>query len=420
MKNISKKLVALFLSVVMLLSMGTVAFAGVEYSIEDAYAECAELYPEFVDRILAEGVTEDQIIAFLEAVQEYLLNLNEEVTEENFEEHIIGAVNQTIGLRQHRFVRDALIEAFPEAVLEGAKGNISDEFLPLVETIKAIIFGNGMLDEETEPTEEETVPTEEDTTEPTEAPTEKESEPTEEATEAPTEEETKKPTTGGGGGGGFDVEDAEDVTEAPTEKPTAPKITFSDMNQAPWAEKAVYALADRRIINGYPDGTFKPNNPVTRAEFSKIIVLVSGRYTPAVETYTSNFTDVPVKDWSYSYVSAAHKFGFIKGRSETIFDPNSNITRADLCLIVYRYIKTLNSEFKAKTNADGTPITFADAASVPVWDVEAVNALYSNGVAPLRDVANNKFDPTAPATRAECALIVYNATNVALGLPITK
>ncbi len=427
MKNIFKKLTALTLALVMLLAMAPSVNAGVEYSVEDAYEECAALYPEFVDAVLEKGATEANIIRFLYDLQDYLLNVGEEITEENFESYVLEAINDLMSKRAHIKLRDALVGAFPGAVLDGAEGIIAPEFEPIVETIKRIIFDNGLLDEGVDDENQTTEP-EEETTEPEVTPTEPEVTPTEPEV-TPTEPEVKptepevtptepeKETVTGGGNGGFE-DDGEDAT-APDETattPAKPKVTFSDMNQATWAENAVYALVDMGVINGYPDGTFKPNNQITRAEFSKIIVLVSGRYYPTKETYTSTFTDVPTTAWEYPYVSAAYKFGFIKGRSETIFDPNSNITRADLCLIVYRYIQSINPEFKAKTNADGTMITFADAANVPSYAQEAVSALYSNGVAPLRDTVNNKFEPTLPATRAECALIVYNAINAALGL----
>ncbi|MBQ8002230.1 MAG: S-layer homology domain-containing protein [Clostridia bacterium] len=163
-------------------------------------------------------------------------------------------------------------------------GIISPEFEPLLETVKKILFGTH---------EEVTEPTDEETTQPTEQPEEK---PTEAPTEAPTEESAKNPDNGNGGGY---VDEGEDVTEAVTQAPTQPptqSITFSDINQAPWAEVAVKALVERKIINGYPDGTFKPNNPITRAEFAKIIVLASGRYDAKA---TCTFTDVPKERWDY-------------------------------------------------------------------------------------------------------------------------
>lgn len=415
MKNIFKKLTALAVSIVMLFAMAPFAEAKA-YTVEDAYRDCASMYPEFVDAILSNGATEENIIRFLYGLQEYLLNQNTEITPSNIESYMLEGINDLFNKRMHIKLRNAVVAAYPGAVLDGADGIISPEFMPLVETVKNIIFENDMLDgdnETDEPTTDETT-TDEPTTEPESESKEQVTEPVSE----PTERETKpnKDNTTGGNGGFDDGEDVTEPKSEPTEKPTEPKVVFKDLSEAQWAEKAVNSLVAMGVIDGYPDGTFKPNNPVTRAELAKIVVMTSGRYKPNDETYSSAFTDVLATAWEYPYVSAAYKFGFIKGRSETIFDPSSNITRADVCLIAYRYIQSINSEFKAKTNPDGTAYTFADIASVPEYAREAVTALYSNGIVTLRDSANNKFEPLLPATRAECAYIIYNATNAALGL----
>lgn len=423
MKKTFKKLTAVLLTLAFILTSAPVAFAGIGMDIGMAYEECASMYPEFVDAVLAQGATERQIINFLGDVQSYLLDLDVEVTEDNFEDYFIEAILDAMAKRKHTKLRDALLAAFPGAAVDGMDGIIAPEFQPLVETIKLILFAE-VEDETEEPTTEE-VTTEAPTERETEPETEPVTKPAEPETDAPTEPEkepeTEPATNPGKEPDNFGAPDygdeGEEATQPSEEASTEPKIAFTDIKDAPWAEKAIYALVNSGVINGYPDKTFKPNNPVTRAEFSKMITLASGRYSEKDKaTYVSYFWDVAATDWHYTYVSAALKFGFITGRSTTIFDPNSNITRGDLCLIVYRYIKSINPEFKAKTNADGTAITFSDAADVPSWDVEAVNALYSTGVAPLRDAANNKFEPTLPATRAECAVIIHNAMNAALGL----
>lgn len=426
MKMNLKKLVSLLVAVMMFVTCAPVAFAGVDYSVEDAYEECAVLYPEFVAKVKAQGISDEQIIALLYSIQEYLLALPIEITEENFEEYFMDAVYEAVSLRNHRDIRNALVAAYPDAVVDGTEGVIHEDFEPIMETIKAIIFGNGLLDkgdeeETTEPTQTETDAPTEGTTAPTENATEA---PTENTTEAPTEEATEKETvkvengaTGGGGTGGGGVA-VEEPTEAPTEKETeketekatekeeTKKPGFKDMNQAAWAEEAVNALVDMGIISGYPDGTFLPNKSITRAEFAKIIVLASGRYNKDAKC---SFADVPENQWYYSYVASAFELGFITGRSETVFDPNSNITRADLCTVVYRFIKSINPEFKATAAAN-----FADGDKIPSYAVEAVNALYSAKI--VGGMGDNRFEPLSPATRAQSAKIIYGAINAALGL----
>ncbi len=435
MKKISEKFIAVFMAMVMVLSC--VAVVAGAYTVEEAYEECAQIYPDFVANVKAQGVNDAKIIVFLESVQEYLLNLDIEITEDNFEEYIIEAVNAAISLRKNIAVRNALIAAYPDAVVDGVDGIINEQFIPIVETIKNIIFEHGMLEEESDnptenvteptteketeaPTENVTEPTEKDTEAPTEGattPTEKETEKDTEGTTAPTEKETDKtdkPDIGGSTGRDDEEYEVPDETEKATEKesekatdkPTEQK-SFTDMNQAAWAEQAVNALVGMGIISGYPDGTFQPNKNITRAEFAKIIVLASGQYDKDAKV---NFTDVPENAWYYSYVASAYKLGFINGRSETIFDPNSNITRADLCTIVYRFVLSINSEIKPAT----TQVVFADDAAIPSYAKTAVYALNAAGV--VGGMGDNKFAPLQDATRAQSAKIVHGAINTALGI----
>ncbi|MGM9550987.1 MAG: hypothetical protein ACI3XA_01895 [Clostridia bacterium] len=170
MIKILKKLTALVVALMIITTCVPVAFAGLDVSIEDAYDECAAMYPDFVSRVLAQDVSEKQIITFLESVQEYLLNVNDEITEDNFEGYLIEGINAAIALRKNIKVRDALIAAFPEAVVDGMDGVINEDFQPIVETIKLIIFGQNSPDDEEENKETETQPTKEETepeTEPT-------------------------------------------------------------------------------------------------------------------------------------------------------------------------------------------------------------------------------------------------------------
>ncbi len=428
--NVIKKLTALLIAVMMLTTSIPTVFAG-EYTVEDAYEECAQLYPEFLEKVKAQGVSDRQIISFLKYLQNFLLNKDEVITEYNFEDAIVEAVLSAFSQVTHSKVRDALTAAFPEAVVDGMDGIIHPDFQPIAETVKNIVFENNMLGTdddkptETEPATEST----EASTENTEASSEPATEgattdATEESTtEAPTEATTSGNTgnmgnmgnmgnTGNTGNVGNNGDDesatsapTENPTQAPTEKPTTPKKTFSDMDQAPWAKEAVESLTASEIISGYPDGTFKPNNPITRAEFAKIIVGASGRYD---KNATASFTDVDKSAWYYSYVASAYNLGFIKGRSDTIFDPVSQITRADHCTIAYRLIKSINSEFKAKCE-----VVFADADSIPSYAKEAVNALASAGI--IGGVGGNRFDPMAPATRAQSAKIIYGSLQAAFG-----
>ncbi len=121
-----------------------------EFTIEDAYAECCEFYPEFVESIKESGVSDEQIIAFLKDIQTLLLAQSDEITEDNFDGYFYDATNTAINNRHHIAVRNALAKAYPSAVTEFENGVIPEEFQPLYVTIKNLIFVHGLIGTEGE------------------------------------------------------------------------------------------------------------------------------------------------------------------------------------------------------------------------------------------------------------------------------
>ncbi len=398
-----KTAVSLFVCLAMTLSAAGLCFAA-EYTVEDAYAECCEMYPEFINAVKSTDipVTDDQIIALLRDVQNYLNSGRFEVTKENFDDCFKEAVMDAFTYRRHIAVRDAIIKAFPDAAVEAQEGKLPEQFRPLYETMKSIVFSHDMVDmPEEDKSENNTEPSSEKPSEDETDPSEK---PSEESTEPSTEKPVNKPTQGGPGIGGPGKPEDEKPTEketesVPTETVTSPKVTFNDMKDAKWAEEAVYKLAEMGIISGYGDGSFKPGNKITRAEFAKIIVMVTGMYDKNAQC---EFTDVKKDDWFYSYVASAEKLGLINGRGNGVFDPNAQITRADICVIVYRYIKMVSPEF-----GKAAALNFADSGNIPSYAKEAVGVLFGAGI--ISGMDGNRFEPLQPATRAQSAKIVYGA-----------
>jgi len=103
---------------------------------------------------------------------------------------------------------------------------------------------------------------------------------------------------------------------------------------------AIARLVGLGILNGYPDGTFRPDNNITRAEFAKIAVLSMGleRSADMLATVPSQFSDVKVSDWFNKYVNVATSQGILKGYPDGTFKPNSNITQAEALTIVLRLL----------------------------------------------------------------------------------
>jgi hypothetical protein len=103
----------------------------------------------------------------------------------------------------------------------------------------------------------------------------------------------------------------------------------------------INALVGLGIINGYSDNTFRPSNTLTRAQAAIMIVRAIGLSTEGV---SSSFTDVPPTHAAYKFISAAYQAGIINGYSDGTFRPNANVTRAQIAIMVQRAFNVQASE----------------------------------------------------------------------------
>ena len=115
---------------------------------------------------------------------------------------------------------------------------------------------------------------------------------------------------------------------------------FSDIAAESWYNNAISTLSNMGIINGYEDGTFKPNAPITRAEFTAIAT----RFFDYEAEYDGAFNDVSARAWYADYVQAAVDMGLVDGYPDGGFHPDAYITRAEACTIVNRVLHRVPHE----------------------------------------------------------------------------
>lgn len=108
---------------------------------------------------------------------------------------------------------------------------------------------------------------------------------------------------------------------------------FTDVASGAWYNNAVSTLTRAGILDGYEDGSFRPNASITRAEFTKIAVSF---FKHAGGASANPFNDVPESAWYAEFVKAAAELGLIDGYEDGTFRPNAPITRAEACTIVNR------------------------------------------------------------------------------------
>ena len=109
--------------------------------------------------------------------------------------------------------------------------------------------------------------------------------------------------------------------------------SYTDVSRGDWYNTAVSTLSRLGILGGYEDGTFRPNSGITRAEFAKIAVSFFEYEGIEAENV---FTDVAHGSWYEDFVAAAAEIGLIEGYEDGSFRPESGITRAEACTIINR------------------------------------------------------------------------------------
>ena len=174
--------------------------------------------------------------------------------------------------------------------------------------------------------------------------------------------------------------------------------SFRDVTSAHWAFDSVERAAELGLVTGYSDGTFRPDTPVTRAQFVLMLWRMCGK--PAAAKAAS-FADASA-DWYQDALSWAVEKGYVNGLSDTRFGPDAPITRQQAMAILFR----LNGG-QSGTELTLTGIyeqTFADSTTIASWAKDATWwAVYHELVS---GVGGSRIAPEANASRAQIAAIL--------------
>lgn len=178
------------------------------------------------------------------------------------------------------------------------------------------------------------------------------------------------------------------------ETPAEPKpVSFTD-TAGHWAEGMIRQAVTNGIVTGYPDGSFKPDHVVTRAEFA---VMLAGTMKLAQEGGALTFADrSEIGAWAEKAVAQAVQAGIVQGYDDGTFRPNAQITRAEMAVMI------ANAQGTARQAAGSTG--FSDDADIPGWAKSAVGAIQKLGLVEGRE--GNRFAPGANATRAEAVTVL--------------
>ena len=193
---------------------------------------------------------------------------------------------------------------------------------------------------------------------------------------------------------------------------TAPVAqTFTDVQGGEWFAQAVYALAQKGIVEGRQDGSFGPNESVTRAQMAVFLARALG----LPESPGQPFFDVNEPDWFAGAVGALYQKGLIQGASAIVFLPDRPISRQQAATLVMRCLKFFLESDRgsaagyelAKDQAAAWLVGFRDRLLIaPAHALSVANA-YRLGV--IESSADGWFYPALNLTRAQMAVMLYRA-----------
>lgn len=205
----------------------------------------------------------------------------------------------------------------------------------------------------------------------------------------------------GGSGGGGGSSSGSSGSRGPSVNVTVPSETlepdnvteqgFTDLDEAEWAAGYINMLADKGIVSR--DAKFRPNDSITREEFTKLAVVAFGLFD---ESAVADFVDVTDGDWFHPYVASGVKHGIINGEGNGLFGAGQPISRQDMAVILCRAAAAAG-----KNMAAGEISGFTDSEAIASYAVEAVGAMANAGVVSGMD--DGSFAPGQNATRAQAA-----------------
>ncbi|WP_240419299.1 S-layer homology domain-containing protein [Paenibacillus periandrae] len=177
-------------------------------------------------------------------------------------------------------------------------------------------------------------------------------------------------------------------------------LEFKDV-ELHWAKKSVNDMGSRMVINGIGNGSFNPDQDITRAEFAAILIRGLGL---KLKAGASGFSDVDPKSWFASAIGTAFTYNLISGFEDGTFRPNDKITREQAMTIMARAMTITEIEAKPLQNTGQVLNSFTDAGTISKWAQSGISDCLKYGLVSGRN--NTELAPKAFITRAEVAVIV--------------
>ncbi|WP_205621646.1 S-layer homology domain-containing protein [Paenibacillus sanguinis] len=179
---------------------------------------------------------------------------------------------------------------------------------------------------------------------------------------------------------------------ARTTVPAEIGVSFTDV-KGHWSQMTIENLAEKGVVNGYTDGSFRPDRTISRAEFAAILVHALGLTSKG----NKDFADT-TDHWARQAISTAYSYGIIQGYDSVTFGPDNFITREEMAQMVVQAFQ-LDQALASKT--------FADQDKIAAWAREAMMIAADHGI--MKGYPNDMIKPKSHASRAEAITVIWRS-----------
>lgn len=182
-------------------------------------------------------------------------------------------------------------------------------------------------------------------------------------------------------------------------------FAYPDVDDSYWAAKQINELTEKGVIIGYPDGTFQPDNNVTRAEFAAMAIRALGQeHTKVIQPV--EFLDVTTEHWAYSDIQKALYFDLIScDKKGELFRPEDSVSRGESVTVA---VNALTTETISRAKAQEIlKERYTDAQLLPEWFIIPAGKASILDMIIFAPSSKASLEPNRPATRAEVASILY-------------
>ena len=191
--------------------------------------------------------------------------------------------------------------------------------------------------------------------------------------------------------------------------------SYPDLPKDHWAYEAVTFLTDKKVVVGYPDGLYRPDQKVTRGEFSTMVIKALGLYEKEV-AHLFDYKDTS-NHWADRNIQVASFYGLVHGYPGGMFKPNDFVTRIEALNVI---LNALSPENMDTEQAKHFVSIYQDYSEIPNWALIAAGQCQMLGLVYNTPGHETTLEPMRHATRGELARFVFNMVEAAKRIPSEK